>query len=629
MHLKKYYYILSLFIFCAALAPADDSQRPWVAVHDFTVSDELQEKGINGWRVAEQLEGDLAQKGEYRIVTRAKIAKVLKEKNITASSNLDTSSMVDMIGADFIITGSINSDNYKITLSAKLIDVKKQSGEIEKSYDLSVTGDTLEEAIKKLPSLYDEMSRKMTLSSGGLLDESLNYFESHNYTMAAKDFRELKKQLPIERIKALLAKNRDVPPTNNPTLVTPGELTDYGLEMMAKGKESEAASAFNKIMNFKNVKSIIEIDALITKAEEEGIKQREGIQKAIETASNLVRESKERNSSKDPATLLDEASSLLENILYNPNLPLNPEEKTKIEALLSNIKDVRKGIYQGPATGKEFLIPEIDIALLPIPKGSFTMGTDSAQPGTEKPDNPAHNVTISKPFWMAKCETSIAQFLFFLNDIKGNPSVLKIVNQNINWTSDSTPVDKGFDMKNGMGPTWGDKNQPIVGISWIAAREFCKWLTANEKKAKRIPKGYEYRLPTEAEWEYACRAGSSENSAATVKPDDSSLDQYALYRGNSDSKTANIGTRKPNAWGLHDILGNAWEWCNDWYDGPYIAEDATDPLGPSDSKENLKVARGGSFSSELSEVKPYTRYPVPYKSGKKNIGFRIVLAPEI
>ena len=251
-------FILSVLILSASVNSFSESEkadtRQWLAVHDFTVSEQLEEKGINGWKVAERIEGALAQNGMYRIVTRAKIAKVLKEKNITSSSNIDASAMGGMIGADYIVTGSVTNSGDKITLSAKLIDVKKEAGEIEKSYDVSTSGDTLDDAIKKLPELYDEIAVKMTMTPGKLFDESLRNLDSQNYTEAAREFRDLKQQVPGDEIRNLVRANKDVPPTNDPTLTTPGQLLDYALRMMDKGNSYEAASALNKIITFKKCK---------------------------------------------------------------------------------------------------------------------------------------------------------------------------------------------------------------------------------------------------------------------------------------------------------------------------------------------------------------------------------------
>ena len=128
---------------------------------------------------------------------------------------------------------------------------------------------------------------------------------------------------------------------------------------------------------------------------------------------------------------------------------------------------------------------------------------------------------------------------------------------------------------------------PVEMVSWDDAQEFCRKLSelAEEKEA-----GRRYRLPTEAEWEYACRAGSAEKYC--YGDDESRLGDYAWYRKNSDGKTHQVGQKKPNAWGLYDMHGNVWEWCADWYDREYYANSPTDdPTGPSEG--SFRVFRGG------------------------------------
>ena len=113
---------------------------------------------------------------------------------------------------------------------------------------------------------------------------------------------------------------------------------------------------------------------------------------------------------------------------------------------------------------------------------------------------------------------------------------------------------------------------PVVNVSWNDALAFCRWLSKKEGKI--------CRLPTEAEWEYACRAGST--TRYCFGDDASDLGEYAWYGANSDRKTHPVGTKKPNAWGLYDMHGNAWEWCADGYDAEYYEKSPTDdPTGPA------------------------------------------------
>ncbi|HEY7545724.1 MAG TPA: bifunctional serine/threonine-protein kinase/formylglycine-generating enzyme family protein, partial [Blastocatellia bacterium] len=186
---------------------------------------------------------------------------------------------------------------------------------------------------------------------------------------------------------------------------------------------------------------------------------------------------------------------------------------------------------------------KIDVgAFVQIPQGEFLMGSEKGE-GDEKP---AHKVRISRPFEMGKYEVTQAQWEAVMGN---NPSNFK------------------------------GANLPVENVSWNDAQEFIQKLNARND-------GYVYRLPTEAEWEYACRAGSTGDYAGN-------LDEMAWHGSNSASKTHSVGQKKPNAWGLHDMHGNVWEWCMDWYlENYYSQSPSADPPGPGTG--SLRVSRGGS-----------------------------------
>jgi formylglycine-generating enzyme required for sulfatase activity len=158
-------------------------------------------------------------------------------------------------------------------------------------------------------------------------------------------------------------------------------------------------------------------------------------------------------------------------------------------------------------------IIDLTLKLLPIPAGTFTMGEGSDGPA------PVHLVTISKPFFLGATEVTQAQWSVVMG---GNPSKFK-----------------------------GDK-LPVENVSWDDAMAFCKKLTERERTAGRLPAGYIYTLPTEAQWEYACRAGTIGRYAGD-------LDAMAWYDENSSRKTHPVGSKKANGWGLSDMHGNVWE----------------------------------------------------------------------
>jgi formylglycine-generating enzyme required for sulfatase activity len=189
-----------------------------------------------------------------------------------------------------------------------------------------------------------------------------------------------------------------------------------------------------------------------------------------------------------------------------------------------------------------------------IPAGEFEMGSNDADAG----EKPAHRVGISRPFEIGKYEVTQAQWEAVMIT---NPSYFK------------------------------DPSRPVESVSWEDAQRFLNAL--NDKKD-----GYRYRLPTEAEWEYAARAG------ATAGPT-GNLDAVAWYQPNAGAQTHPVGQRKPNAWGLYDMLGNVWEWCADWY-GAYPAALVMDPIGPSHGTGH--VVRGGSWVSAATYLRVTSRY---------------------
>ena len=144
---------------------------------------------------------------------------------------------------------------------------------------------------------------------------------------------------------------------------------------------------------------------------------------------------------------------------------------------------------------------------------------------------------------------------------------------------------------------------------------FCRKLTAGELKSGCLPDGYEYTLPSEAEWEYACRAGTS----ATYSGD---LDSTAWYRDNSGKRTHPVAHKSANAWGLYDMHGNVYEWCSDWF-AAYSSGSALDPVGASSGRG--RVHRGGSWDYPASYCRSAFRYCLRPENKGNNVGFRIAL----
>ena len=226
--------------------------------------------------------------------------------------------------------------------------------------------------------------------------------------------------------------------------------------------------------------------------------------------------------------------------------------------------------------------PKIDMEFVKIPTGDFMMGCAPADTDCDSNEKPQHKITITKAFEIGKHEVTQAQWQAVMGT---NPSKFK-------------------------GP-----NLPVENISWRLTQEFMQKM--NDRKD-----GYKYRLPTEAEWEFAARAGT--HAAAP-------LGTVAWYEENSGGTTHPIGTKQPNAWGLFDMQGNVWEWVQDWFGKTYYASSPTaDPEGPPTGV--FRVARGGSWSdvAEFTRLSMRSIAEPGYALGTSDveIGFRCVRQPE-
>jgi formylglycine-generating enzyme required for sulfatase activity len=218
-----------------------------------------------------------------------------------------------------------------------------------------------------------------------------------------------------------------------------------------------------------------------------------------------------------------------------------------------------------------------------IPAGSFTMGADKNFEDAYDDEMPQHRVTIGKPFYLGKYEVTQAQWTAVMGN---NPSKFK------------------------------GQDNPVEQVSWDDAQAFIKRLNQKEGHNR-------YRLPTEAEWEYAARAGTT--GAYSFGDDVDGLGRYAWYRDNSGDKTHPVGRKEANPWGLYDMHGNVWEWVQDWY-GDYSSASVTDPKGPSAG--SMRVFRGGSWRYSARLCRAANRYACPPDTRYANLGFRLALSPE-
>jgi formylglycine-generating enzyme required for sulfatase activity len=169
-----------------------------------------------------------------------------------------------------------------------------------------------------------------------------------------------------------------------------------------------------------------------------------------------------------------------------------------------------------------------------------------------------------------------------------------------------------------------DLTRPVESVSWYDTTDYCAQFTQQERAAGRIPNNSAYRLPTEAEWEYACRAWTSTRFSYGDDPGYTNLTSYGWYYDNSGGMTHPVGQKLPNPWELYDMQGNLEEWCQDWY-GPYLGGNATDPQGPATG--SLKILRGGFWGDNARNCRSAFRNNHEPDAMHYHIGIRLLLAP--
>lgn len=232
-----------------------------------------------------------------------------------------------------------------------------------------------------------------------------------------------------------------------------------------------------------------------------------------------------------------------------------------------------------------------------VPRGEFMMGDSRSRPDVSAP---AHRVILTRSFFLGTTEVTQAQWIAVMGN---NPSRFQ-----------------------------GD-NLPVETVSWEDAMAFCRKLTEQEKSAGRLPEGWEFNLPTEAQWEFACRAGTTDDSSST------NLDALSWHVNNSEGEIHAVGTKLPNAWGFSDLHGNVWEWCRDLYTRyPQEGGAVWDPEGPAPEPRGAtarsgRVVRGGSWNDSPNHAHSAFRASVAQSSSKgfgrglnsSSFGFRLAL----
>jgi len=229
-------------------------------------------------------------------------------------------------------------------------------------------------------------------------------------------------------------------------------------------------------------------------------------------------------------------------------------------------------------------VADLTLELIWVPPGAFMMGSPTGEPDRNKAEGPQTRVTLTKGFWLGKTEITQAQYQAVMGS---NPSTF----------------------------TAAGRSAPVERVSWLDAMRFCQKLTEREAAAGRLPQGHQFTLPTEAQWEYVHRAGST--AAYPGEPDATSW-----HKSNSGETTHPAGLKRANPWGFHDLAGNVLEWCLDWY-GDYPGGAVADPTGPP--RGHYRMARGGSWRTDARLGRAAARSGGSEGRVDYTIGFRVAL----
>jgi formylglycine-generating enzyme required for sulfatase activity len=242
-----------------------------------------------------------------------------------------------------------------------------------------------------------------------------------------------------------------------------------------------------------------------------------------------------------------------------------------------------------------------------IPAGEFLMGSPNWDKNAAANERPAHLVRITRAFYVGVYKVTRQQFRQFVTST--NYKTAAETQSDVSTLfGKKTWIDPGF---------YQDDTHPVVCVTWEDAGKFCAWMTSKEHVT--------YRLPTEAEWEYACRGGAE--SRFFYGNDETKLGDNAWYFGNAKAgATHPLGQKPPNAWGLYDVCGNAMEWCSDWYDKDWYASSGAknDPVGPESG--TYRVIRGAWFhASSVQDCRLAKRSFCPPSTHLNGLSFRVVV----
>ena len=294
-----------------------------------------------------------------------------------------------------------------------------------------------------------------------------------------------------------------------------------------------------------------------------------------------------------PYTVVAEEKFIAEPIIQKSE----PVEEPAPAILEKQIIVIEKKKEKSEIKSLNYKLAFLDMNFIFIKKNSFNMGSEK---GSDD-EKPMHKVFLTNDYYLSEYEVSIEQYMQYLKNT-GDFS-------DIDLNAKSKPITKDLNLSNSIFSA--NKKQPMLEISWFGAMKYCKWLTEYEQKAGRLDNKMEYRLPTEAEWEYAASCAVHKNF---------------WYKSNSESRTHIVGSKQPNKLGLYDMQGNVWEWCLDkcdWKNGVKTYNYYDNIENPVGKKGIYRIRRGGGWSSYSTRCTSSNRgYSKPLET-KNFIGFRI------
>jgi formylglycine-generating enzyme required for sulfatase activity len=320
-----------------------------------------------------------------------------------------------------------------------------------------------------------------------------------------------------------------------------------------------------------------------------------------------------------PWAILPAAFLLAAGAFAQSSGPKDAAERANVQRIYERIQ-AHEQLSAGEKGSVHVTIPGTTVSydIVPVPAGEFEMGSPASDPHHQKDEQPQHQVKVDA-FWMQAHEITWDEYRLFMFETQGGD----VAHKDELVDGVSRPTRPYVEMSFGM----GINGYPAISMTQHAANKYAEWLSAKT--------GQFYRLPTEAEWEYACRAGTT--TVYSFGDDPSQLGDYAWYSANSQGKYQKVATKKPNAWGLYDMMGNVMEWTLDQYE-PYQAGAASNPWAKA-TKPYPHAVRGGSWNDPATMLRcaarvasdpswkqqdPQLPKSIWYETDAQWLGFRLV-----